>query len=405
MHWTNAAEEAGRIAQDWTTEGGPGGAIILFDRQDIRAEAAGGLASLEGFRRFDADSVVRYASVSKHFLCATLLRTGAIGFDDPLGAHLSLPHPLADVTVGRALDMTGGLPDAMEMLWLLGVSPTTSLDRHALLRFVSGFDALNFAPGTEISYSNTGYRLVQAALEAKLGPYDRLLADHFFRPLGLSIRLPEDETDPVPELAAGYWRGPRGWQRGRYGLHFSASGGLAGSGRDLAVWAQAMLADSGPAEDLLPPLGALRHLEDGRPTGYGLGLARAPLGNALLIGHGGSLPGYKNHFLLAPARGAGVVVVSNREDTDAQTLALRVMSVLLGIPRPDGAAGLLPAGRFVAEEGPFWLDQEAGTATFLGAAQVLHAGEDGWAESNSAHLPMRLHAENGYIDGEIGHAS
>src|SRR5690606_18158394 len=102
----------------------------------------------------------------------------------------------------------------------------------------------------------------------------------------------------VPNLATGYWKSPQGWRRGRYGLHFSASGGITGTARDLATWAHALLVGRGPAAGLLRTLAAPRALLDGTPTGYGLGLARAPLGGHELIGHGGSLPGYKNHFLI-----------------------------------------------------------------------------------------------------------
>ena len=78
-----------------------------------------------------------------------------------------------------------------------------------------------------------------------------------------------DETDPVSDLATGYWHSPRGWLRGRYGLHISASGGLAGSAIDLMTWAQALLSGTGPAKNLLSRLGALRHLVDGRASYMG----------------------------------------------------------------------------------------------------------------------------------------
>jgi CubicO group peptidase (beta-lactamase class C family) len=405
MEWRKAAAEADAIAQTWMTEGGPGGAVVLFDRQTICAEAYGGLASIEQDRPFGADTAVRYASISKHFLCALVARLDGIGFDDRLGSHLDLPPALAKVTVGRALDMTGGIPDAMETLWLLGVSPSTTLDRAVLLRFACGLDALNFPAGGEISYSNTGYRLVQAALEARGPDYRALLAEHFFHPLNLGIRLPEDESEPVPRLATGYWRAGDGWRRGRYGLHYSASGGLAGSARDLATWVQAIMAGSGPADGVLARLGALRHLADGRPTGYGLGLARASIGDGVAIGHGGSLPGFKNHFLMAPGLGAGVVVVSNREDTDAQALARRVLAALTSAAPPGPATDLLPEGRFVAEDGPFWLEQNNGVVDWLGAKQVLHRGADGTAAGDAAHLPIRLERVPGGIAGEIGHVA
>src|SRR6202034_1488446 len=195
---------------------------------------------------------------------------------------------------------------------------TAGFDRHAVLRFASRLDALNYDPGSEISYTNSGYRLIEAALALKSTPVNEALHQHFFAPLALSVRLVEDETEPVPGLATGYWSDGTAWHRGRYGLNFSASGGLAGTARDLVTWLQTLLDDRAPADLLLARLGARRRLADGRPTRYGIGLARSLLPDEIAIGHGGSLPGYKNEFILLPEHKAGVAVLSNREDTNAR---------------------------------------------------------------------------------------
>lgn len=167
MNWSKASAAAAAIAQTWTREGGPGGAILLFDADDIRAEAFGGRANLELDIPFRADTATRYASISKQFFTALLVQDGRIGLDDPLGAHIELPPALASVPVARALDMTGGLPDVVDTMWLLGAPSTATLDRHALMQFVRTLPGLNFPAGTEISYSNTGYRILQAAFDAK----------------------------------------------------------------------------------------------------------------------------------------------------------------------------------------------------------------------------------------------
>src|SRR5215469_8927495 len=93
MEWGKATEEAARIAARWTAEGGPGGAIVLFNATDIHSEAYGGLASLELNLPFTAETVVRYASISKHFCASLLLRLqdeGVLSLTDALGTHLPM---------------------------------------------------------------------------------------------------------------------------------------------------------------------------------------------------------------------------------------------------------------------------------------------------------------------------
>lgn len=409
MDWQAAAVEAGRIAQGWTAEGGPGGAVVAFDGEELRAQACGGMSNLELGLPFAADTVVRFASISKHFMASLLLHEAdqgdLPGLDEFLGAHLALSPALGGVTLGRAMDMTGGLPDAMETLWHLGVPPSAGMSHQALLDFVRRMDRLNFAPGTEISYSNTGYRLIQAILEARGIDYPALLTERLLRPLGVGLRFPYDDTEPVPQLAGGYWKSPAGWRHGRYGLHISASGGWAGSAHELVTWLQALMTGRGPLEGLLARLARRRTLTDGRPTGYGLGLARQVLGQHLLVGHGGSLPGFRSYFLLDPETHAGVVVVCNREDVEASTLALRVMAALHGVTLAEPARGVLPSGLYAMPGTPFWMEHAAGSVTWLDASDTVYPDGKGGVVNRSAHMPISLRMEGGAIVGEIGHVA
>ncbi|WP_342360138.1 serine hydrolase domain-containing protein [Terrarubrum flagellatum] len=405
LRWSAAAEEAARIAEGWRDDE-PGGAIALFDATRIRSETCGGLADLASGAKFSADTVSRYASITKHVFASMMLRQGdRIGLDDPLGRHLpNLREPLAGVTAGRALDMTGGLPDVRECLSLLGVGLATVSEKAAILDFVGDLDALNFPAGSEISYSNTGYRLLDAAMEAKGARFQTWLDETLNRPIGLHFVAPETWAEPVKGLAPGYWKSPEGWRLTTSGLHLSASGCLIGSVRDLGAWLQALMADRDPARGLLPQLSATRFLGDGRPTAYGLGLARTVIGGRELFGHGGSHAGYKAYFLIDSAAQAGVALVSNREDTLPFGMALRVMAALHG-EKPPAPGCDLAEGLYAAETGPSWLEVKDGVASFLGSGETLYPAGDGSFVSLSAHFPVRLRQEGEAISGEISHVA
>jgi CubicO group peptidase (beta-lactamase class C family) len=386
----------------WRSENGPGGSIVLFDTRRILAEASGGLADLAHGLAFTPDTANRWASITKHVFAALALKQG-LSLDAPLGTLL--PHTSAavgGVTAGQALDMTSGLPDLAEYFGGLGVGYATPMRRAALEQLARSLPALNYPPGTEISYTNTGYRLLQAALERNAAPLAEQWRAHFFDPLALDIRFPFDFAEPVPHLATGYWRDAAGWHVGQYGAHISASGGLVGSARTLARWLMALLRNDAPVAGLLDGISASRHLNDGRPTGYGLGVAQRSGFGQPCFGHGGSHPGYKDHFLVAPAAGVGVVVVANREDIDPLGIALDVMAAWLGVTLPPPAPDALPAGLFADPSGaPFWIEHEAGRLSFLGAEEKLVQGPDGLALSRSPYMAMRLGREGDGIAGEI----
>lgn len=395
-----AAAEA--AVAPWRAENGPGGAVLLFDRSRILAEACGGLADLGLGLAYTPDTANRWASLTKHVFCALVLKRG-LSLQARLGDLLpATSQAVGGVSVGRALDMTSGLPDLHEFFAGLGVSSATPMRRPALEAMARTLPALNYAEGAEISYTNTGYRLLQGALEAGGTPLGAQWREAFFDPLGLAISFPHDFAEPVAHLATGYWRDAEGWHEGRYGTHLSASGGLAGSGRTLARWLMALLRGDGPVAGLLDRLAARRTLANGAETFYGLGIAHAPpwLGEPC-FGHGGSLPGYKDHFLLAPASGIGVAVLSNREETDALGLALSVMAAWLGRALPPPAPAALPDGLFADPGGgPFWAEHRAGRLTFLGAEEPLF--QDGEAAvTRSPYMSMRLARDGDGIAGEI----
>ncbi|WP_235035512.1 serine hydrolase [Roseomonas sp. 18066] len=401
MDWNRATAEAAAIAGRWSEERGPGGAIVLFDASGIRATSAGGYAALEPSVPFTPDTVNRLASISKHFMAATLLLE-EIPLEAPLGSLLEgLPAAVGAVPLARALDMTGGLPDMMEVLWQQGIPYTASLapaEVHALLRRLPGLCA---PPGQEMAYSNTGWRLAQSVILAQRGvPYPEALRRQLLEPLKLRVSFPTDETEPVADLAAGYWWDEAAWRRGRYGMHFSASGGLTASANTLARWAAALLAGTGPLEGMLERLAAPRHFADGSDSVYRLGLVETRLGGSRVVGHGGSLPGYRNHFLMAPEQGVGVVVLSNREE-DALWPALTILAALLGEALPTPAA--LAPGIYAEAEGPFWAELGADSISVMGGFERLMQGADGGLRSIPAYLDISVRAQSDTVlEGRIG---
>jgi CubicO group peptidase (beta-lactamase class C family) len=402
--WDAAAAAARTFADGWVQEE-PGGAVIGFDRDGIRFSACGGVESLATMAPFSARSVVRYASVTKHAFCAMVLsHPEMIGLGDRLGDHLpELRAPLAAVTVGQALDMSGGLPDTRECLTLLGLSVYTETRSTELLDFIFRQTRLNYEVGTEISYSNTGYRLVEAALERK-GLSFRTFIETAGRRAGAEFGAPDVWNDPVSGLVPGYWLDDERWQLSSAGLHLSASGSMTGSAESLVAWLRMLMADEGPFGDILQRLASPRLLANGRPSGYGLGLRRSVLDGQTFIGHGGSHPGYKTYFLLDPETSAGFVVVSNREDTNGYAIALRAMAALRGLPLPRVSTAL-PDGLYVTRTGPWWMKVAGSTVTYLDADETVYDDGDGWVSSRSASSPLRLRMDGGEIVGEVGHTA
>ncbi|MCJ8139996.1 serine hydrolase domain-containing protein [Falsirhodobacter halotolerans] len=396
MDWM-AAEGRAHKMMGWP-EGDPGGAVVGFDRLGIRCVATSGAAH-PGGAAFTADTVVRWASVTKHVFAAFVMQTG-VDLDAPLVSFLPQMHPVPGaVTLRQALAMQGGLPDTREALTLMGFGPGDITRANDLLEWSAAIPHLNAAPGTEVAYSNAGYRLVEAALAARGHRFADWVAAQAMR-LGLTMRASEYWTDPVEGLVPGHVPVPGGWAEGGQGMHLSAAGSLSGSARDLALWVRDLSA-SAVFADLAAPV----PLADGRATGYGLGLRDTWIGGRRVPGHGGSQAGYKSAFLVDMETGAGVAVVCNRDDAAAGDIAQAVMAALLG----DAPAAPFPArdwatpGLYVAETGNLWVEVRAtGPLTVRDADEAIFATQTGIV-APAAQARIELRAEGDALVGEVGH--
>ena len=403
-NWKAANQTALEIASQWGSEE-PGGALLGFDQKGLCFAVAGGLADLNHQIPFTAETVGRFASNTKHILCTmVLMHPDRIGLDDPLGHHLEgLQPPIDAATIGQALDMTGGLPDMRECLTLLGLSVHSETSKTANFDFMARQSRLNFPAGSEISYSNTGYRLVEMALERQGLTLKTFVDEQINAPMSLALDVPELWAEPVANLMPGYWHDGNQWLLTHAGLQISASGSLTASAQDLAMWLRALMAGKSALSGMLDQLAAERFLIDGRPTGYGLGLRHVSLGAHDLVGHGGSHPGYSSHFLLDRASGSGVVILSNRDDTDSSSAALKMMASLLGEDLPIPASDRLKDGLYVTQSGFHWIEVAADQLTWLDDSITLYEEGDNWASSRSPTTPVLLRQEGEAIVGSVGH--
>ena len=404
LNWQEAERVAVEISNAWGAAE-PGGAIVVFDAEGDRVSVASGLENLNSGKAFSDETIGRFASITKHFFCTLVLQhPELLSLDDMLGKHLpELSEPLAQVTVGQALDMSGGIPDMRECLSLLGLSVYNETSEEANHDFMSRQTRLNFEPGTEVSYSNTGYRLVEIILKRKGVLLHEFLKETINKELDCCFDAPHVWAEPVKDLAPGYWFDGEQWLLSAAGLQISASGSVTSSAKGMSAWLRALMAGEGKWAGILDKLSAPRKLKNGTTTGYGLGITDTVLGDRVLVGHGGSHPGYKAYIMMDRPSGTGVVFLSNRDDVDSRGTASRVMAALLGLPLPSPANDRVPDGLYVADKGPFWLDVVDGTATWMDDACALYEEGEKAVSTRSATSELTLEWNGEALNGTIGY--
>jgi CubicO group peptidase (beta-lactamase class C family) len=325
-----------RVFDGWGPDG-PGGGVALLRGGEVLVQRAYGLADLEHRVPVAGDTRFHVASISKTFCAAAVLSLAAEGrlsLDEDVRRWVPDLWAPAPVTLRHLLSMTSGLRDSGELFRLAGVfydHPRTLDDNLAMLLSQR---SLSFPTGQRFIYTNVNFMLASriAELASGLG-FRELLAERFFRPLGLSDTAVKDgPTEFHARLASPYVPLPDGgWAKGLWGFGSLGAGALVSSVPDVARW----LGFLRSRPDLLGPMSEPARAADGGRLNYGLGLQVRRWRGLDVLGHGGSHIGYKAYAALVPALDLGLVLLTNREDTDPDRRVREVLDALAGDRMPD----------------------------------------------------------------------
>lgn len=272
----------------------------------------------------------RIGSITKTYLAIAVLQLeeeGALDLDTPAAALLPwAPHADA-YTLRQLLAHTSGLDDHVDRAAFLG-----DLDRPWTPRELASViadDPLLFEPGSAMSYSNTGYILLGAAVEEATGlGWGAHVRARVLEPLGLERTwIPSVDRVPPP-LAHGYLGSAAGGLSDvTWDLHATSQG----AGGELIATA-ADVALLGASYDTLLGAAALTAMQEessfaGEGTGYGLGLSVVERDGVVLLGHSGSTLGYQSR--LHVAEGYAVATLVNNFFAEADDLDAALWDVLL----------------------------------------------------------------------------
>lgn len=272
------------------------------------------------------------ASNSKQFTAMALLLLedeGKLSLDDHVSKYLPGITEGDRITIRQLLSHTSGLEDFWPQDYSFEAMSHPTTPQGIVDRWAK--KPLDFQPGDQWQYSNTGYVVAGMIAEKVSGePLVSFLQKRIFKPLGMSTVIDQDDAN-TPAFPAGYGRyalGPvrkvtspaRGW--------LYAAGELSMSAGDLAKWDIARIDRSlVPADDWQAQETTVK-LNNGKDSGYGLGVfvTDAP---RRTISHGGEAVGFLSQNSVYPAQRAAIVVLTNSWSGHAQTRITRELANLI----------------------------------------------------------------------------
>jgi D-alanyl-D-alanine carboxypeptidase len=317
---------------------GPGAAVIVARGGQVLLRKAYGTADLELGVPMRTDHVFRVGSITKQFTAVAILmlmEEGKLSLDDEITRFWpDYPTHGRRITVEHLLTHTSGIHSYTEMPeWrprmLQQVTPAELI---AIFRD----QPMDFAPGEDWHYNNSGYALLGAVVEQVSGqPWGDFLRTRIFQPLGMRDTRYEAQGDVIPRRIPGYAKGQDGAIRNADPgsvTHAYAAGAIRSTVDDLLRWQLAV--ERG--ELLRPETWRRAHqpyrLADGRGTGYGFGWFVARTANRPSIEHGGDINGFSSNGLWIPSERLHVIVLSNAERNfaDPDDLSQEIARTVLG---------------------------------------------------------------------------
>jgi CubicO group peptidase (beta-lactamase class C family) len=381
-----------RIFSMWT-RATPGCAVGVSRNGRIVLEKGYGMADLEHDVPNGGRTIFEAGSVSKQFTAAAVLllaRDGRVSLDDRASSRIPELHGYADtVTIREMLTHTSGLRDWGSVEAIAGWPRTTrvyTLDH--VLDIVGRQRALNFAPGTNWSYSNTGYNLAAVLVGRVSGtPFAEFCRRRLFEPLGLShTSWRDDHTRVVKARAIAYSPQKDGYHLDMPFEDAHGNGGLLTTVGDLLRWNERF--DRPAAEDaaLVRLQQEPARLATGQVLDYALGLYVQRYKGFLEVGHSGSTAGYRAYLARYPERRVSVAVLCNAGNAPATGFARAVADVYLDIaaaPAAEAASARTPAvaaavhaGARTPADPPVNVASAAGTYRNLLTGQALVLTQD-----------------------------
>src|SRR5262245_35615555 len=233
------------IFKDLATDHSPGCAVGAARGDAPLAAKAYGMADLEHNIPLTPQSVFYMASVSKQFTALSILlleRDGKLQLDDRARTYVpELPEYAATISIRQLLHHTSGLRDYLTLSGLAGNPPDQVITERSVLNVLARQTRLNFEPGVEHLYSNTGYVLLSMIVHRVSGrPLDEFARERIFTPLGMkNTRFQHDHSTPIPGRAIGYVRRGQSWRIANSMLDVVGDGGMYSTVDDMLRWAAA----------------------------------------------------------------------------------------------------------------------------------------------------------------------
>ena len=408
------------VFAEYDRTSGPGCAVGVAEAGSLVYGRGYGIGQMDHQIPLGAESVFYLASVSKQFAAAALViaeHEGHLSLDDDIREHIpEFPsYGQGTVTVRHLVHHTSGVRDYLSLMNLAGIPFENILTDEAMLGMITRQKELNFAPGSEYLYSNSGYVLIAEIVKRSTGRSLHEYADEkIFRPLGMTrTHFHDDRAHVVPGRVFSFAPGPDGSWRTDYLMNFDkvGDGGLYSTVADLARWDAAFYEDVLGVPGFAEQMYSRGVLTGGDTIAYARGLSVDSRRGLRRVRHGGGFMAFRTMIARYPDERTTVITLCNAGTANPGELSAAVEDIVLADKFPEAAPPPISAPGAPADSAATPFTPAEGVVTALAGEYYSPELDATWVlEADGAELvlhhpsgdSMALTARSDSVFGALG---
>jgi len=324
------------IFSQWNTPNSPGGTVGIIKDGELIFTKGYGMANLDHNIPNHPKTVFSIASTSKQFTAASIIllsEQGKLSLEDSLIKFFpNFPDYANEVKVQHLLNHTSGVRDYIILARLSGLTVDDYYTNEIVEKLLTNQQELNFTPGDEYLYSNSGYWLLGQIVEKVSGStLAEFAKKNIFDPLEMKdTHFHDNQNQIVKNRATGY----RPDRKGGYyiyntNLDMIGDGGVITNVSDLVKWDATFYNSKLFTPSFWDKMTENGILNDGSKIRYAKGLNINTYKGLKTITHSGGFVGYRTEFIRFPEAQFSVIILANRTDTNPTRMAYKIADLFL----------------------------------------------------------------------------
>lgn len=320
----------------WKNSNGPGGVVLVTQNNKTVFEKAYGLENISYKIPVTSETIFNIGSMSKQFTAmgiVLLQMEGKLSIDDDIKKYLpELNNFGKPITIRHLLHHTSGFRSSPELFGLAGWRDGDAISNEDVYRYLTKQTSLNFEPGSEFMYTNSGYILLAKIIEnVSKQNFKSWMKEKIFQPLQMnSTFIEEDNSKIIAKTASSYTEiEPAVFVNvENYDLTYGASN-VYSTCSDILKWSKNFNEASVKFQSAFEMLKTVDVLNSGQKNNYGFGVFVDDFFGNHRIQHTGAIAGFQSIMYSYPDDNLEIIILSNFTSNQLSKIADQISQLFL----------------------------------------------------------------------------